>query len=124
RPATNGADHKNDSKLVSRGENNRMDITEFLEARISEDEAAAREAIEERSRSTPNEGVDTRLVPWLNGPGPAVLVGPERVLAECVVKRSLIEHWGQHEALNGPSLLIVMAMVYADHPDYQQEWAL
>ncbi len=100
-----------------------MYITEFLEARISEDEAAAREAMEERSRSTPNEGADTSLVPWPDSPVPAVLVGPERVLAECVVKRSLIEHWGQYEALNGPSLLTVMAMVYADHPDYQQEWA-
>ena len=100
-----------------------MNITEFLEARISEDEAAAREAMEERSRSTPSEGADTSLVPWPNSPVPAVLVGPERVLAECVVKRSLIEHWGQYEALNGPSLLTVMAMVYADHTDYQQEWA-
>ncbi|MET1021063.1 MAG: DUF6221 family protein [Arthrobacter sp.] len=101
-----------------------MDITEFLEARISEDEAAAREAIEERSRSTPNARADTRLVPWPESPVPAVLVGPERVLAECVVKRSLIGHWGQYEALNGPALLTVLAMVYADHPDYQQEWAL
>ncbi|MET1088215.1 MAG: DUF6221 family protein [Arthrobacter sp.] len=101
-----------------------MTITEFLEARISEDEAAAGEAIEERSLSTPDAGTDTSLVPWPDSPVPAVLVGPERVLAECIVKRSLIKHWGPHEALNGPSLLTIMAMVYKDHPDYRQEWEL
>lgn len=117
-----------------------MTITEFLEARIAEDEAEAREAITERAKATPNEGSDTGLQCWPDSPVPAVLVGPERVIAECAAKRKLIaisdevesmdhqitQEWGGAcEAIDGTAddMLRAMAAVYRDHPDYQQEWA-
>ena len=71
---------------------------------------------------------------------------PARVLAECEAKRATItevwawiagDDWREgccHKAdvisqggvcrTFGPDLLRPMAAVYADHPDYQQEWAL
>jgi len=49
---------------------------------------------------------------------------PERILAECAAKRKLVEEYGRYEMYYGPKLFYVLASVYADHPDYQQEWAL
>lgn len=80
-----------------------MTITEFLEARIAEDEIAAYDIMGER------EG--------------------DRMLAECAAKRAIIGWWtngviGEVEIdgeLTNP--LLPLAAIYADHEDYQQEWA-
>lgn len=66
---------------------------------------------------------------------------PERVLADCVAKRAMVEHaenWAQtlHETPEGWSsdgatvyrmamewTLGLMVTAYADHPDYRSEWA-
>lgn len=143
-----------------------MTITEFLLARITEDEAEAKAAVYERSISTPNAGSDVSLLCWPDASVPAVLVGPERVLRECAAKRAIIK---QHEAwpvrvsesvapsfeatagtesvtlrmtqrmawltereyvkrfgVEPPTapMLRTLAAVYADHPDYEQEWAV
>uniref|UniRef100_UPI003F494537 DUF6221 family protein n=1 Tax=Arthrobacter silvisoli TaxID=2291022 RepID=UPI003F494537 len=90
-----------------------MNITEFLEARIGEDEAAAKRG------------------GWHNGGGTfandnygCLLIQPARVLAECAAKRAIIEDFGWLELSGVPnSPLRAIAAVYADHPDYQQEWA-
>jgi hypothetical protein len=123
-----------------------MTITEFLEARIAEDEYAARLTYE------------TSFVGRIEGNGSrydlAQLMNPSRVLAECAAKRAIIArhhpdrhlenwYWSQrkcaecggtwHKWLNndvptdiGPEqgcwTLRSIAAVYADHPDYQQEW--
>lgn len=99
-----------------------MSIEDFLLARIAEDEALARGAMADMSEATlaasffPPEK-SFRYAKFHTSHTPA------RVLAECVVKRSLIEFWGPYEALNGPDLLAVMAAAYRDHPDYQSECA-
>ena len=100
-----------------------MNITEFLEARIAEDEQRA------------------------NYYGPLAM-GTTRVLAECAAKRAIIaEHaidldmrdpycdtcaeWWKCEVGEGPPMvkypcptIRALTAVYKDHPDYQQEWAL
>jgi hypothetical protein len=88
------------------------DLTEFLLARIAEDERDFRESYD------PD--------PW----------GFDRVLAECEAKRQIVEDWQERHALTaqyrteqaaGQELGALTAMcriaaIYADHPDYRQEW--
>lgn len=56
---------------------------------------------------------------------------PARVLAECEAKRQIVEMawvhlgdddyaWGMEEAKR--QILAVLALPYADHPDYREEW--
>lgn len=59
---------------------------------------------------------------------------PARILAECDAKRRIIElHSGPHNCenvhtgqvgwnVNPCTTLELLALPYADHPDYQQEW--
>ena len=85
-----------------------MNITDFLLARIQEDEARANYYR-------------------------ALALGTTRVLAECAAKRAIVERcYGDHEdamASNNDSteaaseVLYALASVYKDHPDYRQEWA-
>jgi len=123
-----------------------MNITEFLEARIGEDEDLARTALvgmhgEHREAShygdyvlgaerdsTPKQ--DEFITTWW----------PKRVLAECAAKRAIIEQHKSYVKEAAASVGIafvgarggqevtgdairVLAAVYAAHPDYQQEWA-
>jgi len=89
-----------------------MTLTEFLLARITEDEEWARFA----KRGNP---------PMTSA----------RVLAECEAKRAIVqecwlcekddfkpgtETWGYREALRGS--VQALAVPYADHPDYLPEW--
>jgi hypothetical protein len=118
-----------------------MTLTEFLLARIAEDEALAEVA-------TP--GQWERDSGWsITAPAPEgwsghlVVVetkqrndsefiarhGPTRVLAECEAKRRLIESaievircGGPIAAHRGKLILYAMAFPYADHADYQEEW--
>ena len=87
-----------------------MTLTDFLLARIAEDEATA--------------------INWVRfevrGGIPGNYVIKERVLAECEAKRRQIKHLidymeGEYAPWNETQLQI-MATVYADHPDYQPEW--
>lgn len=105
-------------------------IVEFLEARIAEDEAAAKR--------------DLDLMPAINYERerirlPLALVtgmhNPDRVLAECKAKRAIIEtlRWlgNQHEwdffdpcvesAI--PKMLSALAQPYSDHPDFDVSWS-
>lgn len=97
-----------------------MTLTDFLLARIAEDVEAA----------TPGEGWNTEYgiddVPvqfWDYG---EVHIGHKRFLAECEAKRQQIAHLirfmeGDYAPWNEEQLQI-MATVYADHPDYREEW--
>lgn len=111
-----------------------MTITEFLIARIAEDEAAANE----------QDGAEYHT----DGAWPDGMAA--RVLAECAAKRAIIEAHpdgnaaykdaagaylpmfrgycatcSDHEVEPWPCpTLRAIAAVYADHPDYRQEWAL
>jgi hypothetical protein len=93
-----------------------MNITEFLLARIAEDEAEAQVAKAEFAH------------------GGYGCYGPSRVLAECAAKRAIIAMYEQGDEAKGwdPEAYIAstvfdamraLAAAYADHPDYQQEWA-
>lgn len=90
-------------------------LTEFLLARIAEDEEAI--------------GRTRRYL----AQGDALIVGNvsrDRVLAECEAKRQIVE---QHEA-NRTDLMRetdthswevrVLARVYAVHPDYEERWSI
>ena len=107
-----------------------MTITEFLLARIAEDEAAVRAAVDQ--------GGDPDREPWLavgwpacEHPGRVVLVGPERFLAECEAKRRIVQSapWANNALTGGAWTMPVgdfilkqMAAVYADHPDFDEAW--
>jgi hypothetical protein len=106
-------------------------LTEFLLARIDDDEAIAGDVAVERIRigriiEYPAEGEDRSFWADYDGAGPSVSVGPHRVLAECEAKRRIVEvarfadegpaGWGYR------SILRLLALPYADHPDYSPEW--
>ena len=96
-------------------------LTEFVKARISEDETAAKRHQADASK---------------HGWGDY----PARVLAECEAKRGAIKAaWADHCAIEGewgsgqseeemsaeddnPAVVCFLAAVYSDHPDYRQEW--
>ena len=125
-----------------------MTLTEFLLARITEDEAVAVRLCPGRSpdnghwnaNSFEFDGVHDR-------PTTKHIVrhDPARVLAECEAKRKIVElydlrmsepsPWDDKSEFtpmplggNGPEtyyeVIQLLASVYADHPDYLPEWAL
>ena len=92
-------------------------ITEFLEARIAEDEAEANACLR-----VYREGGDSSKLRWV------------RALAECAAKRAILQShdmldqstkgdewtWGYTAATH--DALRAMASVYKDHPDYREAW--
>lgn len=84
----------------------------FLRARIAEDEAGARSGLGDGQ-------MDFRAI------------GSRRWLAECEAKRRIVadleeagrDQSGRHEEGYGLTTAIKhLAVVYADHPDYREEW--
>lgn len=120
-----------------------MTLVEFLHARITEDEALAHDVqVDARARFDHAEGEEIATSTLVTTDHVSVIYGPARVLAECEAKRCIVEHHrGEpyadepeiyycvvcHEALGGrgdipcPTLRL-LAMPYADHPDYREEW--
>lgn len=121
-----------------------MTITEFLLARIAEDEALARAADGSRWRGE-DKGItfDVYSDKFDDGEAMARLEAdtranqdhiinwsPPRVLAECAAKRTIVEDFrdlppipesvGQMEA--GEWVCRELAAVYADHEDFDQSW--
>lgn len=118
-----------------------MTIEDFLLARIAEDADRARTFLADNHEVLKGAGV-----PWTS----MALAGVERVLAECAAKRAIVERyvdnldlarsyrkllpptpwpvgWTEHrlqEARLATSLeaCVALVAVYADHPDYQQDW--
>lgn len=108
-----------------------MNITEFLEARIAEDESTAR-----RVKDGPGEpggrgvwsvqiGVSGNDAKFAH-----VASDPDRIIAECAAKRAIISAHQSQKSEDDPGAWIVasnalikaLTAVYKDHPDYQQEW--
>lgn len=95
-----------------------MTITEFLLARIEEDEQRATSgwsSLRETRWETDNYGRDH--------------LTPAAVLAECKVKRDLLRAFAPHanddlDPWVGRDVIAALATVYNDHEDYRQEWAL
>jgi hypothetical protein len=95
-------------------------LTEFLLARIAEDEAGYR--------------AEAEGIPWLTVNGRSLWA---HLLAECEAKRRIVEKYeraldsrrehpddlataGALLALHG--VVGILASTYADHPDYREEW--
>lgn len=121
-----------------------MTITEFLMARIAEDEALATSVRSAQLKDVADglykaESVEPSLALWSsdgNFGQPALYADPARTLAECEAKRVIVtvayelesfdfsnDGSYAHVARHQNAILRVLAAVYADHPDYQQEWA-
>lgn len=105
-------------------------LTDFLLARIAEDEERAK-------RAAAVEGADFMLAALPLDVFDGLRVAfPARVLAECAAKRAIVEQhpWGEddictsNEAMGNLSpidscpVLRNLAAVYADHPDHRDEW--
>jgi hypothetical protein len=128
--------------LRKEGHTMSMTIIEFLNARIAEDEAAESrkyriyvEKINEDFGECSVEyiGTDTVMISGQDvvrqcmyavefhaqytQPDP-----DQRMLAECAAKRALVENYARYEMYYGPNLFRILAAVYSDHPDYQDEW--
>lgn len=130
-----------------------MNIIEFLEARIAEDEKTAKALlkdlqgevqesyvgeVDEKGPMTPDRllhaqmwahyGGQSKRRSFAKGQQIADLASPTRVLAECAAKREIISK--QDDAMDSYAgarvmdhVLQALASVYEDHPDYRQEWA-
>jgi hypothetical protein len=116
-----------------------MTLTEFLLARIAEDEAVARAAAGESAYPHYGDTAAEEVVAMAEGEGCA-LEGtqhfarwlPARVLAECEAKRQIVEYAeylavdpdesGYSDGTSGRGamerVLRFLALPYADHPDY------
>jgi len=109
-----------------------LTITEFLEARIAEDEALATSAIRDaEDRDLATWEVDALEIGGsLPGPQMTARFSPARVLAECAAKRAMVDLYRNGvmgEICDGEKWtnpLAPLAAVYADHEDYRTEWAL
>jgi hypothetical protein len=140
---------RNRAKILNPLQERNVNITEFLEARIAEDEAAARAASPGPWR-TNAEATEVFALDDITVAEGFALSGaqlrattkhiarhdPARMLAECAAKRAIIKDWedpngdGVWEgydygcALTTDRAARALAAIYSDHPDYQQEWAL
>jgi hypothetical protein len=103
-----------------------MTLAEFLLARITEDEDVAREAAAKRPTAT---GAAVKGV-WLNSRY-HLTADPGFRLAECEAKRQIVAQslaWDRDggSASQGAKAtrvaLRLLALPYADHPDYREEW--
>lgn len=129
-----------------------MTIVEFLTARLDEDEYEAKYALryaitgddlDERWQWSHQYKPTTRKHGWSSSLHDGV-PSPTRVLAEVAAKRRIMEYAAEAssdrgqvisefavgndevemmwKADPGDAILRALAVVYADHPDYRQEW--
>lgn len=100
-------------------------LVEFLLARIAEDEAVLNDAAA-RYSPTPGTELGIFLGDWGDDERWIVDYPPGRALAECVAKRRIVE---LHDDQTGggwsaatDQVLRLLALPYADHPDFREEW--
>lgn len=94
-----------------------MTLTDFLLARIAEDEAAVQET-----------RTDSLFISGEIAAEDALdrLANPNRLQAECEAKRQIVgfvDAWFADGAANH-EILRHLAAVYADYPDYRDEWRI
>lgn len=102
------------------------DLSDFLLARIAEDEAAASE-LHELACDLVQQGVVDPAFGWRCTCG-----RPARILMECGAKRQFVEEhgaWVRHSGESGVATVQVLtralrylALSNADHPDYRDDW--
>lgn len=110
------------------------DLIDFLSARIAEDEPVARfvqTMTASSSTRTSNyevaEGSAAAAHFDLNYSEGGYTITAARALAECEAKRRIIEHVEPDPLALSPGdeyVLRLLAQVYADHPDYREEWRM
>ncbi len=112
-----------------------MTLTDFLLARIAEDEAVAKATVAAGDPAPWSQDNQWELSGPVDGPAgySSIVVEPARVLAECEAKRARLRladdiegeadddtyHWGRSIA---ERIRKIKALPYADHPDYREEW--
>lgn len=106
-------------------------LTEFLLARIAEDESRARSAVSALSDwdCWAAVGSDAITIRKYEVGAHIAHQSPGRVLAECERNRQIVafaadaaeQEWWWRRTVGDP-LLELLALPYADHPDYQSEW--
>lgn len=96
---------------------NSKELTDFLLARIAEEEKLAHSI-------GVNVGLSWAYTDATATPQPLLYVAPGRVLAECEVKRRIItQHLGGETEELTYAMLKVIALPYSGHPDYNRaEW--
>jgi hypothetical protein len=101
-------------------------LADFLMARIAEDEAAA------QSAADPMDRIGDGMEVW-DGKDWRQFPDPARVLAECKAKKKIVERWedpfGEWSAEQAEAArkqkeaaLRHLALPFADHPEYREEW--
>lgn len=99
-----------------------MTIEEFIEARLTEDEKVARDALEDWEPYFVN-GVD--VVGAIGGDAydQAVRHGPPRTLKEIAAKRKALDWFLNDDEMVMWPIICMIAAIWSDHPDYRQEFA-
>lgn len=106
-----------------------LTLTDFLLARIADDENRARCAGHGDGRVITH-NADWGVVVLPDNARPIYDVrfirdfSPFRVLAECKAKRAIVEYLAPNRSTGDPlhPVIRALASVYADHPDYREEW--
>ena len=108
-------------------------LTEFLLARIEEDERAAKRGLSKPQYGVGNLGDNAadEVIGMGYNEG-CVKAGmkhfsrwmPARVLAECAAKRQIVELLEYDGSPEAWLTLRALASVWADHEDYREEWKL
>lgn len=112
------------------------DLIAFLRARLYEDEAHARFAFADHNDAGPNwteiwsgtvDTGDDHIATGDAGLSRHIeRFDPARVLAEVAAKRQIIEEGDLHDTTDASvlhrSVLKLLALPYADHPDYRDSW--
>lgn len=107
-------------------------LVAFLRERLAEDERAARDAAQNPdylkgekhvARSVPLGGGRYSTYRTRRSPHPEIVTrfDSARVLAEVAAKRRILDRIVPRTDL-GDSLLRLLALPYAEHPDYRPEW--
>lgn len=111
-------------------------LAEFLLARIADDEAVARDGAEQTYPGFEPWRLHNQVRHAFGQPSP-VIASRARVLAECDAKRRIVEEstkeawvieqghrteWTEGGQAARGTVLRFLALPYADHPDYREEW--
>jgi hypothetical protein len=105
-----------------------MSLAEFLLARIDEDEAAWRRMLGiVRGSGFPGGKIPDRVNYSSSTTVLPVPIIPAKLLAECEAKRRIVEvnsadTWAAAHVWMPAQTLRLLALPYADHPDYQPGW--
>lgn len=100
-----------------------MDMIEFLLARITDDEAAARRELDElQAEGLGAGGLISHLVSVEVNDVPSISVDHTRVLAECRAKRVAAGFYLDDDPNVMAATIMAMVAVYADHPDFDPAW--